>query len=193
LDARSFSYWHTGLNDWTCAPGAYDVLAAASSRDVRLRTSVYVHNDAPAESPYAGLALASYENGLVHEIDDAAFEALLGCPLPPADYPVPRRLGLDANLEDARQSKFGRVFTKIVRMAIPVAEKFLGEALGDAETMIDSVFDMPIRTIAQWSGGFLDRRMAEALVSIFNEENYLQAVCELVKGAGRAVKRVIGK
>ena len=193
LDARAFSYWHTGLNDWYCAPGAYDVLAAASSRDIRLRTSVFVHNDKPADAPYEGLALPAYENALVHEVGDAEFEALLGHPLPPTDYTAPRRLDLNANLDDAQQSKFGRVFTKIVRLAIPVAEKFLGETLGDAETMIESVFDMPIRTIAQWSGGFLDRRMAEALVSIFNEENYCQAICDLVKGAGRAVKRVIGK
>ena len=193
LDARAFSYWHTGLHDWYCAPGAYDVLAAASSRDVRLRASIYVHNDKPADSPYAGLALPAYENGLVHGAGDAEFEALLGHPLPPADYAAPRRLDLNANLEDAQQSKFGRVFTKIVRLAIPVAEKFLGETLGDAETMLESVFDMPIRTIAQWSGGFLDRRMAEALVSIFNEENYCRAICELVKGAGRAVKKAISK
>ncbi|MDR2687046.1 MAG: glycoside hydrolase family 3 C-terminal domain-containing protein, partial [Oscillospiraceae bacterium] len=193
LDARAFSYWHTGLNDWTCAPGTYDVLAAASSRDVRLRASVYVHNDKIAGPPYAGLALPSYESGLVHGAGDAEFEALLGHPLPPANYAAPRRLDLNANLEDAQQSKFGRVLTKIVRMAIPVAEKFLGEALGDAEMLIQSAFEMPMRSIAQWSGGFLDRPMAEALVSIFNEENYLRSICELIKGAGRAVKRVIGK
>jgi len=193
LDARAFSYWHTGRGGWYCAPGAYDVLAAASSRDVRLRASVYVRGDKIADSPYEGLALPAYESGLVHGAGDAEFEALLGHPLPAAGFPVPRRLGLDANLEDARQSRFGRVLTKIVRMAMPVAEKFLGEAIGDASGMIDAAFEMPIRAVAQWSGGFIDRPMAEALVSIFNEENCLRSICELVKGAGRAVKRAVNK
>ena len=188
LDARSFSYWHTGLNDWYCAPGTYDILAAASSRDIRLRASVVVHGE-QVDSPREGLA--SYENALVHEVSDAEFEALLGHPIPPANHAVPRRLDLDANLEDAQQSKFGRVLTKIVGMAMPVMEKVLGEAIGDATTMIESAFEMPIRTIAQWSGGFIDRPMADALVSIFNEENYLKSICELVKGAGRAVKKML--
>jgi len=190
LDARSFSYWHTGLNDWYCAPGEYAVLAAASSRDIRLRAGVTVHGE-PVASPYAGLELPSYESALVHTAGDAEFEALLGHPLPPADFESPRRLGLDATLTDAKQSPFGQVIFKIITMAIPVAEKLLGEALGDAQSMIESAFEMPIRTIAQWSGGFLDRPMAEALVSIFNRENYCKAVWEMAKGVGRVVRKVI--
>jgi len=190
LDARSFSYWHVGLNDWTCAPGEYSVLAAASSRDVRLRAGVTVHN-AQAALPYEGLELPSYENGLVHAVSEAEFEALLGYPLPPANFPVPRRLDLDATLDDARQSPFGRLISKIIHWATPMAAKIVGDSFGEAETQINSVFEMPIRTIAQWSGGFIDRPMANALVSIFNREKYLRSICALVKGAGRAVCRIM--
>jgi len=193
LDARSFSYWHTGLNDWYCAPGEYGVLAAASSRDIRLRAEVTVHNEQWADSPYVGLALPSYENAQVHAVGDAEFEALLGFSLPPADYASPRRLNLDATLTDAQQSPFGRVILKIMRLAIPVMEKVLGEAFGDAATQVESAFEMPIRTIAEWSGGFFDRPMAEALISIFNQEDYLQSICEMAKGLGRAVKKAMGK
>ncbi|MCL2298628.1 MAG: glycoside hydrolase family 3 C-terminal domain-containing protein, partial [Firmicutes bacterium] len=190
LDARSFSYWHTGLNDWYCAPGEYGILAAASSRDVRLRAGITVHGE-QAALPYGGAALPSYESAQVHTVSDAEFEALLGCPLPPADFPVPRRLDLNATLDDARQSPFGRLIFKIIHWAAPVVSKVVGEAFGDAETQINSVFEMPLRTLAQWSGGFLDRPMANALLSIFNEERYLRSICALVKGAGRAVMKMI--
>ena len=190
LDSRAFSFWHTGMNDWYCAPGEYSILAAASSRDVRLRANVTVHNE-QAASPYAGLALPCYENGLVHEVGDAEFEALLGFPLPPADFPVPRRLNLDATLEDAQQSKFGRLIMKIFNWGIPLVEKIAGDALGDASSMIYGITEMPLRAIAPWSFGFLDRPMAEALVSLFNEENCCRAVWELAKGVGRVVKKAI--
>jgi beta-glucosidase len=190
LDARSFSYWHTGLNDWYCAPGEYGILAAASSRDVRLRADVTVRGE-QAASPYAELALPSYENAQVHTVSDAEFEALLGFPLPPADYPSPRRLTLDATLGDARQSPFGRLIFKLVHWATPMAAKAMGGSFGDAETQIEGAFEMPIRTIGEWSGGFLDRPMAEALISIFNRENYLQSICSLARGVGRAVKKAM--
>ena len=40
LDARSFSYWDSKTHGWKVAPGTYTVLAAASSRDVKLQQAV---------------------------------------------------------------------------------------------------------------------------------------------------------
>jgi beta-glucosidase len=40
LDKRSFAYYHTGLPGWYCAPGEYEISAAASSRDIRLSARV---------------------------------------------------------------------------------------------------------------------------------------------------------
>jgi beta-glucosidase len=42
LDKRSFSWYHEGMKDWYCAPGAYTVVIGASSRDLRLRADVAV-------------------------------------------------------------------------------------------------------------------------------------------------------
>ena len=190
LDSRAFAYYHTGIQGWYCAPGEYSILAAASSRDIRLRAKVRLHGE-EAASPYEGLTLPSYASGDIHQAGDDEFEALLGYPLPPANYPAPRRLGWDATLEDAQQSKFGRVLMKIARMALPVMEKVLGESFGDAATQAESAFEMPLRTIAEWSGGFLSADMLDALVSIFNEEKYLQSICTLVKGGAQAVKKIV--
>ena len=193
LDARSFSYWHTGLNDWYCAPGAYAVLAAASSRDIRLHADVSVSNSLEAASPYEGLSLPSYENGLAHAVSDAEFEAVLGYVPPPTDHAVPRRLDLNATLEDAQQSKFGRVLSKVIKWGLGQAKKHVGDSLGDVDGMLDSAFEMPIRAVAQWSAGFIDRSMANALISLFNEEDHWKSACTLLKGVGRAVKRAVNK
>jgi len=193
LDSRAFAYWHTGLNDWYCPAGAYTVHAAASSRDIRLSAAVNLQNSLEAPSPYEGLSLPSYDSGDIKEASDAEFEALLGYPLPTAGYEGPRRLGRDATLEDAQQSGFGRLLKKIIDLATPIAVKLLGDAIGDPASSIESVFEMPMRTIAQWSGGFLTAEMLDALVSIFNEEKLLCSFLTLVKGGCGAVKKMVCK
>lgn len=42
LDKRSFAWYCTELQDWYAATGEYEILAAASSQDVRLRKTVRV-------------------------------------------------------------------------------------------------------------------------------------------------------
>ena len=190
LDSRAFAYYHVGLKDWYCAPGEYTIHAAASSRDIRLSATVSMQNEIAA-APYP--ALPCYAQGLVHAIPDSEFEAVLGHEIPPANFPSPRTLTWDATLEDAQQSPFGRLLMKIIDFAFPIVAGIAKDTIGDASGMKDAVVEMPVRSIAMWSGGLIDRRMVNALVSIFNEEEYLRSACELICGGVRAVKKVIGK
>lgn len=42
LDKRSFAYYNTEISDWYVEYGKYNILVGASSRDIRLKTFVYV-------------------------------------------------------------------------------------------------------------------------------------------------------
>src|SRR5699024_7702725 len=44
LDKRSFAWYNTRIHDWYAASGEYEILAAASSRDIRLKKTVYVES-----------------------------------------------------------------------------------------------------------------------------------------------------
>ena len=44
LDKRSFDWYNTDIHDWYAASGEYEILAAASSRDIRLKKTVYVES-----------------------------------------------------------------------------------------------------------------------------------------------------
>lgn len=44
LDKRSFAWYNTDIHDWYAASGEYEILAAASSRDIRLKKTVYVES-----------------------------------------------------------------------------------------------------------------------------------------------------
>ncbi|MCL2106773.1 MAG: glycoside hydrolase family 3 C-terminal domain-containing protein [Oscillospiraceae bacterium] len=191
LDAAAFAFYHTGLADWYCESGSYRILAAASSRDIRLAAAVKLQNTVQAPAIYTG-ALPAYQSGEVQQAPAEEFEALLGFPLPPTHPQLPQRLGLDHTIEDARQGRPGRFLYKAVKGVMPLVAKKM-EGLGDTEALIDSVFEMPVRTIALWSGGMLTADMAEALVSIFNEEKYLRSIYTLLKGGAKAVKKLVCK
>jgi len=190
LDSRAFAYFHVGLNNWHCAPGVYTIHAAASSRDLRLSSTVTMQSEA-ATAPYP--ALPCYAQGLVHAIPDCEFEAVLGHEIPPTNWPVPREMTWDCSIEDAQQSPFGRLLMKIIDFAFPIVAGIAKDTIGDASGMMDAVVEMPVRSIAMWSGGLIDRRMVDALVSIFNEEEYLRSACVLICGGMRAVKNVVFK
>ena len=45
LDKRSFAWYNTQIHDWYAASGDYQILAAASSRDIRLSRTVRLSTD----------------------------------------------------------------------------------------------------------------------------------------------------
>lgn len=59
LDARAFSVWDVDLHDWYIPGGTYQVMAAASSRDVRLCAKVEV--EATQELPFVATANTVFE------------------------------------------------------------------------------------------------------------------------------------
>ena len=59
LDARAFSVWDVDLHDWYIPGGTYQVLAAASSRDVRLCAKVEV--EATQELPFVATPNTVFE------------------------------------------------------------------------------------------------------------------------------------
>ncbi|MDR0530479.1 MAG: glycoside hydrolase family 3 C-terminal domain-containing protein [Oscillospiraceae bacterium] len=186
LDARAFAYYHVGVGDWVCAPGEYTIMAAASSRDIRLTAKVKLSNPEAAPSPYLGKELPHYFAGLAHEIGNEEFEAVLGYPLPPANYESPRRLNWDATLEDAQQSKFGRLLMKIISKGLPLAQAMAGDGLGDVSGFIESASEMPIRSIAQWASKFMTARMVDAIVSLYNDEHILSSLWIVAKEGVRS-------
>ncbi|MDR2753395.1 MAG: glycoside hydrolase family 3 C-terminal domain-containing protein [Oscillospiraceae bacterium] len=192
LNSRAFAYWHTGTAGWVCAPGVYGILAAASSQDIRLRTNLKLHNDDAPASPYRALDLPAYRSGQIAGVGAEEFERVLGFTLPAADCPAPCRLGLDSTIEDAaRQSPLGRLLFKIISYAQPVAQAITGNAIGDISSALESIPEMPIRTIAMWSDGLVNAEMVDAIVSMFNEEHYLRSIATLAKGGARALKKLL--
>jgi len=52
LGKRAFAYYNTEIKDWHVETGEFEILAGASSQDIRLRDTVYVKSTVPVKKKY---------------------------------------------------------------------------------------------------------------------------------------------
>ena len=81
LDEHAFSYYSSKEHRWIKCTGEYEILAAASSRDIRLKKKLRIDGE-KAELPYEKGSLPIYENYRGGIISSEEFENLLCRKLP---------------------------------------------------------------------------------------------------------------
>lgn len=99
------SYWDVAQAGWVLENGEYEVMAAASASDIRLRAPLQLTGHATSRSPYPAEVDVAYA-APPREVP-AAFETLVGAPIVD-DYDA-RRLTLNTRLGDARRTVVGRL------------------------------------------------------------------------------------
>ena len=190
LDSRSFAYYESVSASWVVDSGQYDILIGASCRDIRLERTVTVESErgrggtdgliagdrgaagtpsapAPGHRRRTGAPLDEYwrPEERIHAISDTAFEALLGRPIPTPS--TARPFHANSTIGDIRRRLVGRYLRKLIRRSF-------GDALMEgadevtqvmAERMLD---EMPLRTLALFSGGRLSFEVLDGLLLIMN-------------------------
>ena len=110
-----------------------------------------------APDPYAGKELAHYRTAHVQEVPDAEFEALLGRPLPEEATAIDRTMTL-GELHHSRSPLcwlIAGVLTLLVRS---------GEKRGKPNLNILFQYNMPLRGLAQMTGGIIGEETVDGLV-----------------------------
>ena len=110
-----------------------------------------------APNPYAGKDLAHYRTAHVQEVPDAEFEALLGRPLPEETTAIDRTMTL-GELHHSRSPLcwlIAGVLTLLVRS---------GEKRGKPNLNILFQYNMPLRGLAQMTGGIIGEETVDGLV-----------------------------
>lgn len=170
LSPRSFEYYHVGEHRWCTQPGVYAVYVAASSRDLRLNTSVTLEAEA-VESPYDAARMPAYYSGNVAAVTDGEFEALLGHVIPAGELPADYRFTVNDCLYDARHTRWGRRLMK-------VAEKICGEKYA---VLLEAVVTAPIRAIVSMAPGKIQPEDAQAIVDLMNNDHPMRALGRLLR------------
>jgi beta-glucosidase len=170
LNRRAFAFYDTNRKDWTVEAGDFEILVGASSRDIRL-TSTIRFDSAQQASPAADREkiTAYYNLSKDTPIRRDAFEALYGRPLPVNVNPQKGNYTLNTPLGDMSGSIIGRQLLNLMNSQVKKMFKSSdGEEnplLGMVENMLK---EMPLRSLLMMSNGALKRSTLEALLLIIN-------------------------
>ncbi|MGI9824445.1 glycoside hydrolase family 3 N-terminal domain-containing protein [Agromyces sp. Marseille-Q5079] len=162
------AYWDVAEHGWVLENGAYEVLVAASTADIRLTAPLVVFSGRPSRSPYSPTVDRAYSTP-PHGIP-GAFADLVGRPIPAPR--ATRRLELNGRLGDARGSLFGGI---MLRAVVGRGQKDLDAALAlpdglerdarvkSANFVVRMMPSMSLRAMSMSSGGVLPYGLARGL------------------------------
>jgi beta-glucosidase len=171
LNRRAFSYYNSLISDWHAEGGLYDILIGASSRDIRLRSSISIENRANdiLVPDLRGKSPCYYDIGNKDfEIPDSDFENLYGGKLPPAEQSKQGKVTQNTALEDISAKLMGRIILAAGKANI---KKQLGS---DDETDVSyrvmwyTLTQSPLRIMVRMGDGSVTDTMLNGLIEIMN-------------------------
>lgn len=166
LSDRSFALWSTKHGDWVVEAGEYEILVGASSRDIRLHGTVT--RKGITEKLYDEPELAPYYTADIKAVPDAAFEALLGRPIPQHnwDRSAPFEFNDCVSQGEYLRGGLGKAIYNGVRL-VRNGLLLCGKKMAANNFMY--ILDVPYRNIARMTEVFNDEQVY-ALLKVVNRE-----------------------
>ncbi len=167
------SFWNVKENAWTLENGEYTVGVGASSEDIRLTAPLTVAEGVTATLPYPDSINEKMK--CAEPIDDEAFSALLGSPLP--DEPPVLLLTMESRFCDFRKTFMGRILYNAVcgvaKRQLKKAKKLPAGPERDnrikGAIFLQRIFDTNcVRTLSLSAGRSMPWNIAEGFVLLGN-------------------------
>lgn len=173
LGERAYRFFDVVTDAWQIEAGVYTVAIGRSVREIVHSADVEIAGTVEAGMPEA--AVAPYATASLGSVDDAAFAALLGRPIPVAAN-ADGLLGVNDPMDRLEVARSG-----LARLAFGVLDRRRrkAEAAGEPDLNILFLFNAPFRVISKMSGGLATRRLTDAVLTLVNGQT--------VRGLGRIV------
>ncbi len=160
LDDKAFRYYNRKTKCWEIETGNYQLLVAASAADVRLIADLHVQGtDAPL--PYE--KLPSYQSGNIADVPNWEFVHLLGHPIPDGQWrseiEINDALCQLSHAKGATAHLVNFILTRMIQRA---------DATGVPDLNALFLYNMPVRSLANMSFGWVTRDMAQDILLMFN-------------------------
>lgn len=175
FDDRTFRYWNTRTGGWETEAGDYRVNIGASVADIRL-TGIIAREGTTGIVPYRPEDMPTYYSGLIQEVPDQEFEALLQHPVPSGRWSG--ELGVNdavCQMYYARSGLARFVYRILTRM------KLKSEETGKPDLNILFIYNMPFRGIAKMTGGVVSMEMVRGVVLMVNG-HFFKGLAKLAGG-----------
>jgi beta-glucosidase len=158
LGHRAFAFWDPTADAWSVEPGEFEVLVGASSRDLRGRARLTVTG---ASWPVRDEPAVYRDPPHYLDVDAAAYEQLLGRPLPP-NPGFERPFTTNTPIGATAGTPFGKLLVKVV-------ERQLRAGFGDDpanEALVGSMLEeAPLRTLLM---GGVTQEQLDMIVDLVN-------------------------
>ncbi len=177
LDDKTFRYFNTETNRWEMETSHYTIEVGASVTDIRLSATLrLIGTDAPIPAGY----LPSYAAGTVTDVPEWEFVTLLGHPVPKNQWS--EELELNDPICRFKDAKTG-----VARWLYRYLTKKLEKRTTEPDLTELFILNMPIRSLAQMTGGKISRAMTEDVVYLVNG-HFWGGLGRLIRGYFRARK-----
>ncbi len=185
LSKRAFAFFNVEINDWMVETGEFDILVAASSRDVKLSATVTVESTVDAKIPDYRQSAPAYYTADVSGMTGEQFVAVYGSELPSSEPDTTKPIDIYCCLNDARHTKWGG---RICRLIEGMMAKMGSAENGDGKMLAAMATQIPVRNFMAMSMGVFSPKMAEGLLMILNDgQSSAKGLCKILAGIPKAI------
>ena len=170
LDARSFSYFNTDINDWVIENGKYEIQIGASLMDIRLKHTVsYDKNttEIPVNCKKEFIEDYYHRHHPI-SIKDGTFTQLTGIPIPFAFKRKDEPYTINSTLTELSEVWIGRVFANIAKKQ---SANVMPSSKNDEKIMKmveRGVMESPLRSLISLSNGALPLKVIQWILKLAN-------------------------
>jgi beta-glucosidase len=170
LDARSFSYFNTDINDWVIENGKYEIQIGASLMDIRLKHSIsYDKNttEIPVNCKKEFIEDYYHRHHPI-SIKDGTFTQLTGIPIPFAFKRKDEPYTINSTLTELSEVWIGRVFANIAKKQ---SASVMPSSKNDEKIMKmveRGVMESPLRSLISLSNGALPLKVIQWILKLAN-------------------------
>ena len=186
LSKRDFAYYNVNINDYHVESGDYNIMVGASSRDIKLQSTVNVKSTVDAQVPDYKESAPEYYTGDPSQIADSSFESILGFPIPDGDRDPSLPIDPSGSLELAAGTARG---DKVIKLITAAVEKIGGGGI-NSEMMRQTAFQIPIRCFITMSGGVVNDEMCEGICDLLNGKPMAKCLVKIGKNVPGALLKV---
>lgn len=156
FDDKTFRYWNVKTGGWETEGGTYTVSIGASSEDIRLTAGLKLCGTG-APAPYDSEKIQAYEKGLVQNVSDCEFEAVLGRKIPEEKTEIDRNITIGEM--NRGKSPLGWIAWSILTLLLRKSKK---EGRPDLNLLF--IYNMPLRALAKMTNGMVSMGMVDGIV-----------------------------
>ncbi len=167
LGKRAFAYFNVKLGDWHVETGEFEIMVGASSRDIKLTSTITVNSTVEAEIPDYRESAPAYYGADIKNMKDEQWASVYGGEVPSNERDTSKPIDIYCCLDDASHTKWGG---RICRLIKRIMGMFGSAENGDGAMLEAMALQIPIRNFVAMSCGVFSPAMADGLLMILNDD-----------------------